>query len=68
MLSISQTLNDSGFYLTELIIGFDPTTYEVSEAQGVIQVCFEVQQNNVLNIPGQAILNTQIGSATCEFI
>ena len=55
-------LNLFFFYLV-LTIGFEPTTYQVSEAMGEIDVCFEVEENNVLDIAGQAILNTVSGSA-----
>lgn len=48
---------------TVLIIGFEPTIYQVTEAMGVVQVCFEVEQNNVLDVLGMAILNTASGSA-----
>ena len=46
-----------------LTIGFEPITYQVSEAMGAIDVCFEVEQNNVLDIAGEAELNTVSGSA-----
>ena len=44
-------------------IGFEPITYQVSEAMSQIDVCFEVEENSVLDIVGQAVLNTQSGSA-----
>ena len=39
--------------------------YEVSETmdQTIIEVCFEVEENNILDVAGQAILNTLSGSA-----
>ena len=46
-----------------LTIGFEPITYQVSEAMGAIDVCFEVEENNVLDVTGQAILDTLSGSA-----
>ena len=52
--------------LADLVIGFNPVTYQVSEIQGQVEVCFTVRENQ-LAIPAQAILNTQIGSATCTF-
>ena len=45
------------------MIGFEPIVYQVGEAMGQIDVCFEVAENNVLDIAGQAVLNTQSGSA-----
>ena len=51
------------FSIAVLTIGFEPITYQVSEAMGQIDVCFEVEQNNILDIAGQAILNTQSGTA-----
>ena len=53
------------FYLpvAVLTIGFEPITYQVTEAMGAIEVCFEVEENNVLDVTGQAILDTLSGSA-----
>lgn len=47
-----------------LTIGFERVMYQVSEAMGEINVCFEVEGNNVLDVAGGAILNTLSGSAT----
>jgi hypothetical protein len=47
-----------------LPIGFEPTAYQVSEAEGQVEVCFRVQQNFILDVAAEATLNTQIGSAT----
>ena len=55
----------SPFKTVELVIGFEPLTYQVTEAQGLVMVSFEVQQDNVLDIAASATLNTQIGTATC---
>ena len=46
-----------------LTIGFQPITYQVSEVMGKIEVCFEVDENTVLDVAAQAILNTVSGSA-----
>ena len=46
-----------------LTIRFEPITYQVSEAMGAIEVCFKVEENNVLDVAGQAILTTLSGSA-----
>ena len=56
----------SPFKTVELVIGFEPLTYQVTEAQGLVTVSFEVQQNNILDIAASATLNTQIGTA-CMF-
>ena len=53
----------SPFKTVELVIGFVPLTYQVTEAQGLVTVSFEVQQNNILDIAASATLNTQIGTA-----
>lgn len=50
-----------------LPIGFEPLTYSVNEIDGLVEVCFEVQQDFVLDIPAQATLNTQSGTAVCEW-
>ena len=52
------------FSVSVLTIGFNPITYQVSEAMGQIDVCFEVEENNILDVAGQAMLNTQSGTAT----
>ena len=44
-------------------IGFQSITYPINEATGAIEVCFEVEENTVLDIAAQAILNTVPGSA-----
>ena len=46
-----------------LTIRFEPITYQVSEAMGAIEVCFKVEENNVLDVAGQAILTKLSGSA-----
>ena len=53
------------FAIVELVIGFEPDEYQVTEAQGLVTVIFEVQQDNVLDIAASATLNTRIGTATC---
>lgn len=53
------------FATVEIVIGFQPLTYQVTEAQGSVVVSFVVTENNVLDIPASATLNTQIGTAIC---
>ena len=51
-----------------LHIGFEPTVYQVSEADGQVDVCFQVLPNIMVDITAQATvtLNTISGSATCK--
>ena len=48
---------------TELVIGFEQPLYQVTEVQGQVELCFVIEENNVLDILGAALLNTQDGSA-----
>ena len=68
MVNIATTLISCHYFsanyiISALTIGFESITYQVSEAMGVIEVCFEVEENNVLEVTGQAILITLSGSA-----